>query len=75
MKYAFTHIGMFKTATTYMQNLWLNNDNYTLSWQGNINFLKKFRNAVAKGENLNNFSIEIETYRQRVEGANVFFLK
>lgn len=71
MKYAFTHIGMFKTATTYMQNLWLNNEKYTLSWQGNINFMRKFRNAVAKGENLNNFSIDIETDRQRVEGEHL----
>ena len=71
MEYAFTHIGMFKTATTYMQNLWLNNDNYTLSWQGNINFLRKFRNTVAQDENLNNLSIEIETDRQRVEGKHL----
>lgn len=75
MKYVFTHIGMFKTATTYMQNLWLNNENYTLSWQGNIKFLKKFRNSIASGKNLNDLSIEIDTDRQRVEREHFFFLK
>lgn len=62
---------MFKTATTYMQNLWLNNENYTLSWQGNIKFLQEFRNAVATGKNISDFPIEIDTDNQRFEGDNL----
>jgi hypothetical protein len=71
MNYAFTHIGMFKTATTYMQNLWLNNDNYNLSWQGNIKFLKEVRNRVAIEKSLNDLAIELNTDPQRVEGNNL----
>lgn len=49
----------------------MNNENYTLSWQGNIDFLRKFRNPAAKDENLSNISINIETDRQRFEGENL----
>jgi hypothetical protein len=52
MDIGFIHIGMMKTASTYMQNIWLRDKAYCLSWKGNINFLNSLRDAVIK-DNLN----------------------
>ncbi|WP_163538893.1 hypothetical protein [Gracilibacillus sp. YIM 98692] len=46
MRFDFIHIGMMKTATTYMQNVWQQDPTYCLSWQGNTQFLNELRNNV-----------------------------
>ncbi len=48
MKYDFIHIGMMKSATTYMQNLLLIDSNYSLSWNNSMKFLHELRNNIKK---------------------------
>lgn len=62
MKYAFTHIGMMKTASTYMQNLWLRNKRYALSHRGNRKFIISMRQAIVKGNTQNiNKKFDLDT--------------
>ncbi|TDX58911.1 hypothetical protein [Orenia marismortui] len=49
MKIAFLHIGMMKTASTYMQNIWLADESYCLSYKGNLDFVNQLKTAVKRG--------------------------
>lgn len=61
MDIGFLHIGMLKTASTYMQNVWLKDKEYSLSWKGNIKFLKRLRSAVKKDKLNQNLKVNINT--------------
>lgn len=67
MDIGFIHIGMTKTATTYMQNIWLRDESYCLSHQGNIPFLLELRDCTKKSLFLNSPAKQIQLdmpYRQ-----------
>lgn len=61
MDVGFVHIGMMKTASSYMQTSWLRNPAYSLSWQGNIKLLGSLRDAVKEGRNNRNMDLDIQT--------------
>lgn len=71
MEFAFVHIGMLKTATTYMQNLWFRNERYCLSWKGNINFKNQLRNAIINNNFNDNFKIIIDTDQEYKKGQKL----
>ncbi|MFD2705612.1 hypothetical protein [Salibacterium lacus] len=48
MDIGFIHIGMMKTGTTYMQNIWMKDDKFSLSWKGSINYLNVLRDSITK---------------------------
>jgi hypothetical protein len=52
LEIGFVHIGMMKTASTYMQNVWMQEQNYSLSWRGNFGLLEQLRSS-AKNNSLN----------------------
>lgn len=61
MDIGFIHIGMMKTATTYMQNIWLRDDAYCLSHQGSIPYLMELRERVRKGQLSSSVVKQIQT--------------
>jgi|LSQX01.2.fsa_nt_gb hypothetical protein len=46
MNIGFIHIGLMKTASTYMQNIWRKDKFYALSWKGTLKFLENLKRAV-----------------------------
>ncbi|PWU69297.1 hypothetical protein [Gracilibacillus dipsosauri] len=48
MNFDLIHIGMMKTATTYLQNVWLKDSNYCLANIGSKEFLHHLRKNVRK---------------------------
>ncbi|WP_208587517.1 hypothetical protein [Gracilibacillus suaedae] len=64
MNYKFIHIGMLKTATTYMQNIWLKDPHYNLACQGSMDFLLNAKQNVAKRKMKNSIKSEILPDRQ-----------
>ncbi len=48
MDIGFLHIGMMKTASTYMQSVWFEDDSYCLSKKGTFKFVNQLRSAVKK---------------------------
>ncbi|SJZ43452.1 hypothetical protein [Selenihalanaerobacter shriftii] len=71
MDVGFLHIGMPKTASTYMQNIWLKDESYSLSWKGNIKFLEQLRSAVKKGNLNKNLKVDINTDINYQEGQKL----
>ncbi len=64
MKVDFIHIGMMKTATTYMQNIWLNDVNYNLAWRGTFSLLSQLRHNIKQSNVKNEANALIQTDRQ-----------
>lgn len=71
MDCGFVHIGMIKTATTYMQNLWFRSQKYSLSWKGNIEFVKSLRKAIKNNTFDRDFEVNIETDKEYKEGQKL----
>lgn len=49
MAVKFIHVGMMKTASTYMQNVWLRDSQFALANQGAANF-RKVLSCYAHGQ-------------------------
>ena len=60
MDIGFIHIGMMKTATTYMQNIWLRDEAYCLSCQGTLPFVLELRENVRNGLLYNSTNKQIQ---------------
>lgn len=71
MDLGFIHIGMMKTATTYMQNIWLTDDAYCLSWQGNLNVVNQLRTMVIKDQLSMDIKLDIKTDAACLEGQKL----
>ncbi len=72
MDIGFLHIGMMKTATTYMQNIWLNDSSYCTSVKSTILFISAFKEMVTN-EKLNenvNFELKFELKIDESYSAN-----
>lgn len=50
MNFDLIHIGMMKTATTYMQRVWMNDANYCLANIGSKKYLHYLRRNVRMGK-------------------------
>ncbi|WP_117168769.1 hypothetical protein [Paraliobacillus sediminis] len=61
MSVDFIHIGMMKTATTYMQSIWMKDEAYSLSWQGNMKLLNSLRKLVSQDQFNSNLILDIRT--------------
>ncbi|SET07440.1 hypothetical protein SAMN05216389_10565 [Oceanobacillus limi] len=68
MELGFIHIGMMKTATTYMQNVWKRDEKYCLSWRGSFELLESLRNSVVKGDYNANLKLNIKSDLSYKEG-------
>ncbi|SDC72882.1 MULTISPECIES: hypothetical protein [unclassified Candidatus Frackibacter] len=71
MDVVFLHIGMPKTASTYMQNIWLKDESYSLSWKGNIKFFEQLRSTVKEGNLNKNLKVDINTDINYQEGQKL----
>lgn len=61
MEVGFVHIGLMKTASSYMQTIWLRDASYCCSWKGNFELLRSLREAVKEGRVEQNLEIDIQT--------------
>lgn len=52
---------MMKTASTYMQNVWLRDKKYSLSWEGNFGLLEYLRSSAKNNSTNSNIKINIQT--------------
>jgi len=71
LEIGFVHIGMMKTASTYMQNVWMNEQNYSLSWRGNFELLENLRNSVKKNKLNPDIKINIRTDMPYKQGEKI----
>ena len=60
MDVGFVHIGMMKTASTYMQNLWLREESYSLIWKKNIEFIKQVEKVIKEDDLKKNIDLNIK---------------
>ncbi|PWU69296.1 hypothetical protein [Gracilibacillus dipsosauri] len=65
MNFDLIHIGMMKTATTYMQKIWLRDPNYCLSNKGSNEYLHHLRREVRKGKMNSLIKTDISTDRPK----------
>ncbi|TCT26473.1 hypothetical protein EDD68_102175 [Melghiribacillus thermohalophilus] len=71
MNTGFIHIGMMKTASTYMQNVWLRDKSYSLSWRGTMSFLEKLRETAKKDDAFHDLSLDIHVDRNLNKGETL----
>lgn len=60
MNISLLHIGMMKTASTYMQNTWSRDPNICLAWKGTFSLLQTLRNGTIAGELKPDDKLEIQ---------------
>ncbi|GEM_PF-1607844 len=67
----FIHLGMMKTATTYMQQVWNTDPAYALSYRGNVAFVEQLREEVRLKRTQGYVQSEINTDSPYVEGQKI----
>jgi hypothetical protein len=55
----FVHIGLMKTASTYMQNLWIKDPAYALSWSVYSKQIEQIRNRLRNGKTVSDIELKI----------------
>jgi len=60
MDIGFVHIGMTKTASTYMQNAWSASPEYAIQWGNNRKFLYQMREQVAQNKKTSSVHFKIQ---------------
>ncbi len=71
MNISLLHIGMMKTATTYMQNTWSQDPGTCLAWNGTFAFLQTLRNGTLAGELKPDDKLDIQIDKPLEEGQQV----
>lgn len=71
MKVGFIHIGMMKTATTYMQNVWLRDSAYCLAHKGTLPLVLELRELAKSGQGAKSPTKEIQVDTQYQEGQTL----
>lgn len=71
MNISLLHIGMMKTATTYMQNTWSQDPGVCLAWNGTFSFLQTLRNGTLAGELKPDDKLDIQIDKPLEEGQQV----
>ena len=71
MNIGFLHIGMMKTATTYMQNTWLNDPLYCTSVKSTVPLIRALQELVKHGGLNENFKVELKIDESYSENQKV----
>lgn len=71
MSIGFIHIGMAKTASTYMQNLWIHDPSYALSWSIYNKQIEQMRHVLRQGKGKMNFDLKLMIDGTYKEGQSV----
>lgn len=71
MSIKFIHIGMMKTATTYMQNIWLRDKQFALAFKGVIPVVQYIRRATLENTFNSKKSINIKVDQQPMETQDI----
>ncbi len=71
MEISLLHIGLMKTASTYMQNTWSNDPGTCLSWNGTFSFMQTLRKATLEGELKPDDKLDIQIDAQPTEDQQI----
>ena len=71
MSVSFIHVGMMKTASTYLQNVWLKDEQYALAFAGAQNVVQYIRESTLNGNFDASHPMHIELDRQPCKENNV----
>ncbi|XKH01323.1 hypothetical protein LG325_00685 [Marinobacter nauticus] len=71
MAVSFIHVGMMKTASTYLQNVWLQDEQYALAFGGANEVVQYVRQSTLKGDFDPRHPMHIQLDKQPVKENNV----
>ncbi|MFC0703515.1 hypothetical protein [Marinobacter persicus] len=68
---SFIHVGMIKTASTYLQSVWLKDEQYALAFSGAGKVVQYIRQSTLRGDFDANYPMNIELDKQPIADNNV----